>query len=49
MGQNIYTREVADHVVDIGHWGYNKIVNYLNVQKAGQVDGAVLKEKLIKS
>ena len=36
--------------MQMGQVGYNKVVNYLNVQKAGSIDGAkLLQDKLIKS
>lgn len=31
LGQNIYTREMAENVMQMGQVGYNKVVNYLNV------------------
>ena len=31
IGQNIYTKEVAGQVINIGHQGYSKMVNYFNV------------------
>lgn len=50
IGKNLYAKEVADQMLSFGHQGYKNMVNYFNVQKAGNIDGnTLLKEHLAKT
>lgn len=38
---------MAGQVVNIGHQGYSKLINYFNVRKASQIDGVTLLQEHI--
>ena len=49
IGQNIYTREVANNALNFGHQLKNIVGNFRNVQKASTIDSNKLQEHLTKN